>query len=68
MLDGQASFRDRFRQLPQAVSRPDFNAHFRQLYAADWHELNDTWEAYASQLEHGYDFVRAVIEFRRGRY
>jgi hypothetical protein len=63
LLDGQASLRDRFRQLSQAVTRPDFNAYFRQLYAADWHELNDAWEVYASQLEHGYDFIRAAIEF-----
>ena len=54
LLDGQPSYRPRFRRLPAEVASRDFNARFRQRFAADWDQLNDQWEVFTANLEHGF--------------
>jgi len=65
-LDSHPRYRERFRRLPEHVLDPNFNQIVRRTYAADWKELLAEWQAYASTLEHGYDFERMAIDFERG--
>jgi hypothetical protein len=65
-LDRHPRYRDRFRQLYKDVRRPDFNARFQQLFAADWRELGDQWAVFIAGIEYGYDVERAAIDFTAG--
>lgn len=66
-LDGHPRYRARFRQLPDLVNEPDFNARFRQLYADDWAALNEEWQLFAAGLEHNYSFDRTAVDFTPGQ-
>lgn len=65
-LDSDPRYRARFRELPQHVTDSKFNERVRQVYANDWPELAAAWQAYVSTLDHGYDFERMAINFKRG--
>jgi hypothetical protein len=65
-LDSHPRYRDRFRALKKHVQEMDFNDIARREFADDWAELNTEWQAYVATLEHGYDFERMAIGFRRG--
>jgi hypothetical protein len=63
-LDGHPRYCERFRELPGKLTAPDFNRQFRALFADDWRELNQEWQAFIHDLDYGYDLVRGAIEFR----
>jgi hypothetical protein len=65
-LDSHPRYRQRFRELPQHVTDPEFNARVRKDFAKDWPELAAEWQAYVATLDHGFDFERMAIEFERG--
>lgn len=65
-LDGHSRYRERFRKLPALVGDANFNNKVRALFADDWAELSEEWQVFASELEYGYDFARAAIDFRPG--
>lgn len=65
-LDGHPRYRDRFRQLPGELKVGDFNRRVRQLFAADWPELNDEWRVFVHDLDFGYDLARSAIDFAAG--
>jgi hypothetical protein len=65
-LDSQPRYRDRFRGLATHVTDADFNDRVRREFADDWDELAAGWQAYVAALDHGYDFERMAIEFKRG--
>jgi hypothetical protein len=62
-LDGHPRYRDRFRHLIRFVDEPNFNEHFRRLYAADWSELELEWALFVADLDYGCDLARAAIQF-----
>ncbi len=66
LLDSEPRYRDRFRGLTKYVRDVRFNEFFRRDFDADWSDLNAEWAAFVATLDHGYDFERMAIEFRRG--
>jgi hypothetical protein len=66
-LDSNPRYRDRFRTLWRHVLDPGFNDIVRREYNADWSDLTAEWAAYVAALDHGYDFERMAIDFRRGQ-
>jgi hypothetical protein len=65
-LDSHPRYRERFRQLKDSVTAPDFNDRVRQAYGADWENVLAEWPAYIAALDYGYDFERMAIDFERG--
>jgi hypothetical protein len=66
LLDRDARYQPRFRESRADVLRSDFNARLERRFAADWDQLNDQWEVFATTLVHDYDFQRAAIDFAPG--
>jgi hypothetical protein len=66
-LDGHPRYQARFRTLPKIVRQPDFNERFRQLFGADWENLNLEWQVFVADLEYGYDLKRTAIDFTPGQ-
>jgi len=66
-LDSHPRYRPRFRRLQNHVLNPKFNDMMRREFAHDWENLAAEWHAYVVTLEHGYDFERMAIDFRRGQ-
>jgi len=64
LLDGHPRFQKRFRALKQHVAEPEFNARFRKAFAEDWSELLAEWDAFAAQLDYGYDVPRMSMMHR----
>lgn len=65
-LDSHPRYRDKFHELAPHVADPDFNAHVKEAYQAEWPELAAEWQAYVQTLDHGYDFERMAIDFEPG--
>jgi hypothetical protein len=65
-LDSHPRYRERFHELPQHVTDPEFNERVRSKFGSDWPELATEWQTYVAALDHGYDFERMAIEFERG--
>jgi len=65
-LDSHPRYRDRFRELYRHVQDPDFNDLMQREFADDWSDLAIEWQAFVATLDHGYDFERMAIEFKRG--
>lgn len=66
-LDGHPRWQKRFRELPAKLNDEDFNARMREAYAADWNELAEEWQVFATGLSYGHDLPRSAIEFRPGK-
>jgi hypothetical protein len=65
-LNRHPRYQERFNGLLAEVQRPDFNAAFRKLFAADLADMNREWAVFAHELEYGVDVPRTAIEFRSG--
>jgi hypothetical protein len=65
-LDAHPRYRDRFRKLRDHVLDAGFNSIVQREYKADWPDLLAEWQAFVDTLDHGYDFERMAIDFRRG--
>jgi hypothetical protein len=66
-LDSHPRYRDRFRNLQNNVTAPDFNDRFRNAYRGHWADLQAEWLAFIESLDYGYNFERTAIDFRRGK-
>ncbi len=67
-LDGYPRYRDRFRKLPALLSTPgDFNAKFREAFAADFDQLQEEWQVFVADIAYGYDFERTAVDFSPGK-
>jgi hypothetical protein len=66
-LDGHPRYRERFRQLPKLVARPDFNADVASHFGADWQRLQEDWQLFVANIDYGYDFARMDVEFIAGK-
>jgi len=65
-LDTNSRYRDRFRVLAKYVLDPNFDEKMRHEYESEWTDLTAEWLAFVTTLDHGYDFDRMTIDFRRG--
>lgn len=61
MLEGTPRFQPRFRKLKDHVRDVRFNARFRDLFAADWDDLQTEWLAFISTIDYGFDFSRMAL-------
>ncbi len=65
-LDSDERYRGAWRGMSRQLRQPDFNERFRRAVGGRWEDLNDGWQAFAAELDHRYDRVRAAIEFAPG--
>ena len=65
-LASDPRYRERFRELAQAVNDPEFNQRLRDKFADDWPLLTAQWQAFSGELDYGYDVAAAAIEFAPG--
>lgn len=65
-FDSHPRYRERFRSLWRHVLDRRFNEIVRREFDADWSDVMAEWAAFVATLDHGYDFERMAIEFRRG--
>lgn len=66
-LDGHPRYSERFRRLPGELQHAEFNARVKEIFAADWLDLDEEWQSFAADLEYGYDFARNAIDFAPGK-
>jgi hypothetical protein len=66
-LDAHPRYQKRFRELFKDVLHGDFNAKFREIFAADLPEMSEEWQVFIAGLEYGYDISRTVIDFAPGK-
>ncbi|MGO8690526.1 MAG: hypothetical protein ACLQLG_12965 [Thermoguttaceae bacterium] len=67
LLDHDPRYRDRFRQLYQAIPQGAVTPRFYRLFQPDWRELNEQWQVYLAGLEYNDDIPRTAIDFTPGR-
>lgn len=60
-------YRDRFRELGRYLQGTQFESALRDRFAADERDLETEWALFTVNLQYGYDFERAVIEFIPGQ-
>jgi hypothetical protein len=66
-LDSHPKYRDRFRRIARELITVPFRQNMATLYAPDMKQLQTEWLLFAANVEHGFDFERAQVEFRDGR-
>ena len=66
-LDSHPKYRDRFRKIARELTTVPFRQNMATLYAPDMKRLQTEWLLFAANVEHGFDFERAQVEFREGR-
>lgn len=65
-LDQSPRYQQRFRELSPLRNQSSFADAFKKSFADDYHELATAWSLFSSDLQYGYDIVRAEIDFREG--
>lgn len=66
-LDGHPRYQQRFREkVPGLMKDAAFPITFKTLYAADWDDLEEEWQLFATNLDYGYDLQRNAVEFKIG--
>ena len=66
-LDSHPRYRDRFRRIARELITVPFRQNMATLFAVDMDQLQAEWLLFAANVEHGFDFERAQVEFRDGR-
>ena len=66
-LDSHPKYRDRFRRIARELATVPFGQNMAQLYSPDMDQLQTEWLLFAANVEHGFDFERASVEFLAGR-
>lgn len=66
-LDSHPRYRDRFRKIARELMTVPFRRNMAELFAPDMDELQNEWLLFVANIEHGFDFERAQIEFRDGK-
>ncbi len=66
-LDSHPKYRDRFRRIAHELMTVPFRQNMATLYAPDMKRLQTEWLLFAANVEHGFDFERAQVEFLDGR-
>lgn len=65
-LDSHPKYRDRFRRIARELVSVPFRENMARLYAPDMQQLQTEWLLFAANIEHGFDFERARIDFMDG--
>lgn len=65
-LDSHPKYRDRFRTIARKLVTVPFRDNMARLYAPDMQQLQTEWLLFAANIEHGFDFERARIDFIDG--
>lgn len=65
-LDGHPRYHDRFQKLGRVVTTGIASDNWESLFADDQADIDEEWLLFASHLCHGYDQIRAAIDFRAG--
>ncbi|MGE3315759.1 MAG: hypothetical protein AB7O26_11655 [Planctomycetaceae bacterium] len=65
-LDSHPRYRDRFRTLGKHTIGREFETKQTELFRDDLADLSTEWALFAAELQPGFDFERAAIEFRDG--
>ena len=65
-LDSHPKYRDRFRRIARELISVPFGQNMATVYAPDMKQLQTEWLLFAANVEHGFDFERAQVEFRAG--
>lgn len=63
-LDQHPRYQQRFRGLARHAADPQFDAVFRERFAADWTDLSTEWQAFVHSLDYGYDVARCALELK----
>lgn len=66
-LDSHPKYRDRFRKIARELVTVPFRQNMAMLYAPDMNQLQTEWLLFAANVEHGFGFERAAVEFVTGR-
>jgi hypothetical protein len=67
-LDGHPKYRDKFRKVVKLLpAKDDFNDELKKLYGNDFVRLTEEWQVFAADIDHGYEFDRAGIDFKPGK-
>jgi hypothetical protein len=66
-LDGHPRYQERFRVLPSMVNSLAFNEDFLKGFRDGFAEMCEEWQVFVSNIEHGYDQSRMVIDFTAGK-
>lgn len=66
-LDNHPRYRERFREMWRLASEANFNKRFAEKFAADASQLVEEFQAFAADLDYGYDFNRTAIDFTAGK-
>ncbi len=66
-LDSHPKYRDRFRKIARELITVPFRQNMATLFAPDMKQVQTEWLLFAANVEHGFDFERAAVEFRPGR-
>ena len=66
-LDSHPKYHDRFRRIARELMTVPFRQNMAVMYAPDMKQLQTEWLLFAANVEHGFDFERAEVEFLDGR-
>lgn len=67
LLDRDPRFHDRFRRLAAGLTDLAGQFSFQRLFTPDAAELSEQWQLTVVDLDYGYDFVRASVDFAPGK-
>ena len=66
-LDSHPKYQGRFRRIARELVTVPFRQNMARLFELELDELQTEWLLFAANIEHGFDFERAQVEFRDGR-
>ncbi len=66
-LDSHPRYQARFREIALTLAANPFDAVFREFHREHAQELDAEWLLFATNIEYGFDFDRAVIDFSEGK-
>jgi hypothetical protein len=66
-LDSHPKYQDRFRRIARELITVPFRQNMATLFDPDMTVLQTEWLLFVANIEHGFDFERAQIEFLPGR-
>jgi hypothetical protein len=67
LLERDPRYHDRFRRLAAGLADPAGVFDFQRLFLPDAAELAEQWQLTVVDLDYGYDFPRASVEFAAGK-
>jgi hypothetical protein len=66
-MDNHPRYQKLFRQLPGKVNSLAFSEEFARLFRDDFAQLREEWQVFVTNVEHGYDPSRMIVDFSSGK-